>query len=199
MELSTPHKQARSRRFTGERHIEVFRAEKLANVRRPTVDLVTWRRAVDDMLVKWLDAVAVTQSFEVDERVDLDLPPIGRWLEQVPVSPGRLAFARDLALLIETWRRITKLKSGRVQLSTLTTRGCPRFHIDAVGMRMLCTYLGPGTEWIPEPALLRTALAGHRDPRELLIEGASPAHLERFDVGVFKGTARGQHRFGLVH
>ena len=28
---------------------------------------------------------------------------------------------------------------------------CPRFHTDHVGVRLICTYVGPGTEWLPFP------------------------------------------------
>lgn len=37
----------------------------------------------------------------------------------------------------------------RVRLEALTHDSCHRWHADAVGLRMLCTYLGPGTEWLP--------------------------------------------------
>ncbi|WP_421693867.1 DUF1826 domain-containing protein [Aestuariivirga sp.] len=34
-----------------------------------------------------------------------------------------------------------------VRLEKATDRTCPRFHVDSVTMRLLCTYCGPGTEW----------------------------------------------------
>jgi hypothetical protein len=34
-----------------------------------------------------------------------------------------------------------------VRLEKTTDRTCPRFHVDSVTMRLLCTYCGPGTEW----------------------------------------------------
>jgi hypothetical protein len=34
-----------------------------------------------------------------------------------------------------------------VRLERVIDRSCPRFHVDSVTMRLLCTYCGPGTEW----------------------------------------------------
>ncbi len=34
-----------------------------------------------------------------------------------------------------------------VRLEKAVDRTCPRFHVDSVVMRLLCTYCGPGTEW----------------------------------------------------
>lgn len=35
----------------------------------------------------------------------------------------------------------------RVRLEKLDDRACPKFHVDSVTVRLLCTYCGPGTEW----------------------------------------------------
>ena len=43
---------------------------------------------------------------------------------------------------------------------------CPAFHQDANVMRLLCTYAGPGTEWLPEPSV---------DRSELGLQGRTPA------------------------
>ena len=40
-------------------------------------------------------------------------------------------------------------------LSVITTTSCPRFHADHVQLRCLCTYLGPGTYFVPNKAVNR--------------------------------------------
>lgn len=42
---------------------------------------------------------------------------------------------------------IARAPNVRIRLEKLAYRACPKFHVDAVPMRLLCTYLGPGTEW----------------------------------------------------
>ena len=36
----------------------------------------------------------------------------------------------------------------QMRLEHVTDDACCRFHVDAVGLRLLCTYAGPGTEWM---------------------------------------------------
>jgi len=36
---------------------------------------------------------------------------------------------------------------------------CRKFHVDAVRLRLVTTYVGPGTEWVPGEAVDREALA----------------------------------------
>lgn len=52
-------------------------------------------------------------------------------------------------------RRLAGLLAGvagcdrvRVRMETATERTCPRFHQDAVRVRLLTTYRGPGVEWV---------------------------------------------------
>lgn len=42
---------------------------------------------------------------------------------------------------------------------------CPRLHVDRVALRLVCTYHGPGTEFVPSERFDRTWLghAWHRD------------------------------------
>ena len=40
--------------------------------------------------------------------------------------------------------------SSSIGFSLGTDRGCRRFHIDQVPQRLLVTYSGKGTEWLPE-------------------------------------------------
>lgn len=36
----------------------------------------------------------------------------------------------------------------RLRLEALTHDGCKKWHADHIGLRLLCTYHGPGTEWL---------------------------------------------------
>ncbi len=63
-------------------------------------------------------------------------------------------------------RRFAKLTSSpivRMRLEHVTDDCCRKFDVDAVGLRLVCTYAGPGTEWIdparPGPSSKLGALA----------------------------------------
>ena len=50
-----------------------------------------------------------------------------------------------------------------------TNRGCRRYHIDNVPQRLLVTYAGKGTEWLPEEAADRNAYE-KGEPNEKIIK-----------------------------
>ena len=43
-------------------------------------------------------------------------------------------------------------------LSVQRTDGCRKIHTDFVSLRLLCTYAGPGTDWLPNEDLVREHL-----------------------------------------
>jgi len=53
----------------------------------------------------------------------------------------------DLELLSGLVRIAAGVVEVRARLETATERTCPRFHQDAVRLRLLTTYRGPGVEW----------------------------------------------------
>ena len=57
----------------------------------------------------------------------------------------------------------------QMRLEHVTDDACCRFHVDAVGLRLLCTYAGPGTEWMESRGKIRRMTA--------------------MEVAVFKGSA----------
>jgi hypothetical protein len=73
-----------------------------------------------------------------------------------------------------------------LRLETLRDDGCRRFHVDRVHLRLLCTYLGPGTEWLTEDQVDRDALATHL-PNEAILRRGVPQRLEPFWVAIIKG------------
>ena len=79
-------------------------------------------------------------------------------------------------------RRVT------MRLETKDQDGCPCFHTDRTHLRLLCTYQGPGTEWLRNDQADREAqLAGAPNSETLLTD--NPSQLERFWVGLLKGSA----------
>ena len=82
---------------------------------------------------------------------------------------------------------------------------CPRFHVDNVKCRLVTTYAGPGTQWLPNESVDRSKLGhgnqGLPDEKSGLI--LDKMDIEQLDVGhiaLLKGEAwRNNDGFGLVH
>ena len=72
-----------------------------------------------------------------------------------------------------------------------TQRSCRRYHIDNVPRRMLVTYAGKGTEWIPDEAADRKAFMSG-EPNEKIIKDTSALRfINQWDVAVFRGGPNG--------
>ena len=59
-------------------------------------------------------------------------------------------WVRDMAKISKIYCNI--LNTDNICFSLETARSCKRFHIDNVPVRLLVTYYGIGTEWIPSNA-----------------------------------------------
>jgi hypothetical protein len=108
------------------------------------------------------------------------LPELGPVVEDVAALARRIAAIASAARL-------------RIRLERVQDNACRRFHADQVRLRLLCTYRGPGTEWLPDAGVRRDADGGIAEPPPAAI-----GRLVRFEVALLKGAAHPQGR-PLIH
>jgi len=98
----------------------------------------------------------------------------------------------DMANVANVFCKIEK--SDSIKLWVGTNRGCSRYHVDNVPRRLLVTYDGKGTEWLPDEAVDRAAYTGGK-PNELIVKDpSSKRFIDEWDIAVFKGG-----NGGLLH
>ncbi|MCG7960800.1 MAG: DUF1826 domain-containing protein, partial [Candidatus Thiodiazotropha taylori] len=99
----------------------------------------------------------------------------------------------------EHYFSISKSRNVTMRLVTTNEDDCPRFHVDQTQLRLLCTYRGPGTEWLSDQQVDRAAQRSGA-PNEEIIRYGEPNVFEPFWVGIMKGNAYpGNAGQGLVH
>jgi hypothetical protein len=82
---------------------------------------------------------------------------------------------------------------------------CPRFHFDRIPCRLITTYHGVATEWLPHQVVDRSKLGagnqGKSDEKSGLFESANDiCQLRKGDVGLLKGEFwHDNEGAGLVH
>ena len=64
---------------------------------------------------------------------------------------------------------------------------CPRFHADNNELRMLCTYHGPGTLWLPDHAVDRNAHLNGRGNASNFADESAAQEVKTGDVALLKG------------
>lgn len=83
----------------------------------------------------------------------------------LPEGQGRQAVHAELAFLCELYSDLTGCRELGVRIEVLERAMCPCFHTDRVGLRLLCTYRGGGTECLLTESAEATALHVDRSHR----------------------------------
>lgn len=89
------------------------------------------------------------------------------------------ALAADIGALAHLFAAVAGVRMVRIRLEHLDDDACRRFHVDAVRMRLLCTYAGLGTQWQDVHGRL------HR--------------MARLQVGLFKGSRHPSGGSSILH
>ena len=100
---------------------------------------------------------------------------------------------------------IFSLKSAWLRLDAVYGPMCPRFHVDSVKCRLVTTYVGPATQWLPNNLIDRSKLGhgneGQSDENSGLY--LDDSYIEQLDIGhiaLLKGESwDGNKGRGLVH
>ena len=81
--------------------------------------------------------------------------------------------------------------SNDISFSLGTSRGCSRYHIDNVPMRLLVTYYGQGTEWLPIDNADYEAYSLGKENKNILKDPKKRMYLKPWHVSIFKGGSEG--------
>ncbi|MGE0748845.1 MAG: DUF1826 domain-containing protein [Rhodospirillales bacterium] len=167
----------------------------LARIADPDVDLAIWHRPAPALVEGWLAQAPPAQlphGRVLVRRSALDDALAAVFAESsVPASLATRRLADDIAMLTRAFAVLACTDEVDVRLETVTDDGCWKFHRDYVTIRLLASYLGPGTQWVAA-ADAEAALLRQRD------FGGPVGQLPRFAAGVFRG-ARGAPDTGMVH
>ena len=132
--------------------------EVLLRIERPEINLAVWRRDVPRVIAAWLRMPFAIRLFETRGDIDLQLPApcvpafVAAYFTfeaDTDQLAGVSALARDVGELAEIVARLACNPAVRLRLEWVTDQACRYFHIDRVPFRLVCTYCGPGTEWVP--------------------------------------------------
>ncbi len=94
----------------------------------------------------------------------------------------------DVTELLGLFEKTTQASSFRLLLTTVNTNMCRRFHTDINDLRMLCTYIGPGTLWIPDAFVNVKAYQSGGRNEEIVTEETRIQQARTGDVVILKGA-----------
>jgi hypothetical protein len=119
---------------------------------------------------------------------------------ELPPDDARDALIEDIAYWIEVVTEMTAAPRVGVRLIRLDAPMCPRFHVDHVTARLVCTYAGAASEWLDERDVDRALVTGPLFVDAAIRRNATILRCDPLDIVLFKGTAwPGNERRGVVH
>ena len=167
---------------------------------------VLWHeRELEPRVASALEELTWAEPFESQAMLDVLEPDLDAFLRPVSNPLAREFLEQDIASLARSLGAAMGRRHLHGQLAIMARDGCRKFHADNVSLRLLCTYVGPGTEWIPNENVERRNLAR----TDVDFETANRSVLRRpdgvrrcgaGDILILKGEAFDRNRgSGAVH
>ena len=109
--------------------------------------------------------------------------------EELTSTRFYIQWVKDLADVCNVFCDI--LETRNVGFCLASQRACQRYHVDNVPLRLLVTYHGKGTEWIPDSAVDRLAYERGMPNEKILVNPDEREFLNAWDVAIFRGGKNG--------
>ena len=189
-----------SRKAAVDNHPSIF-----TDIYQENINIAIWERSLNNEINSCVDNFLQSHS---NYRTSLVAKP-DTVFENLAKTESALINAetlcKDISEIVEMFCVLFDLEEAGLRLTTLDRAMCPRFHVDRVPCRLVCTYSGVASEWLPHDAIDRSKLGngnkGLSDEKSGLYQ--SEQHINRLkvgDVAMLKGELwEGNENAGLVH
>ncbi len=175
-----------------------------ADIYQEDVNIVTWQRDLSPCLKNSIRSFLESKP---NFQSNLTVTPqnVSASLHKVFGSSEHSELVSDIAELVDIFCYLLETSHAGLRLTTLDLAMCPKFHVDRVPCRLLTTYHGIATEWLPNQVIDRTKLGlgskGLPDSESGLYQHHTDIQqLNCGDVAILKGeTWINNENAGLVH
>jgi hypothetical protein len=199
--------QTGARKRKGEPHMRraVFGKSPgiLPPIFRNDVHMAVWQRQIASTLISKSELLAARGL--INHQMTVSVAKLGCLQERLSFLEPYPRLKEDIQLLTEMFSCLFDPKYIGLRLTTLTEAMCPRFHVDKVSCRLITTYVGAGTEWLPYHDVDRSKLGAGCGGRADADSGLYPSAqciqtLTSGDVALLKGESwESNEGAGLVH
>lgn len=177
----------------------------LADIYQDDVNIVTWQRVLNPTLLN-----AAKQLISAGHLFQIATPVTPQNVydsifDSLGANNEAQIISEDVTEIVSMFCCLFELEEVGLRLTTLERAMCPKFHVDRVPCRLVTTYSGIATEWLPHRLVDRTKLGvgsqGKSDADSGLYSLRSDIEqLSAGDVALLKGESwLGNERAGLVH
>lgn len=169
------------------------------------INVCVLHREADRAVERFARSVLGTSELERTLRLPSGRLDAQALLGEHAQHPDSLPFIEEIRWLARLYEDLTGAEEVGIRLASSHQPLCPRFHVDRIGVRMVCTYCGAGTEFIDHEDVDRRWLGRSADGQAEEACGLyrTPHAVQRmqpFDIGLLKGEAwPGNEGRGIVH
>jgi len=156
-------------------------------------NFVLWERGLNTFLdnwsseLKWEKVIPLEATLGIEELDQFEsdlLREIKRWRTRSPDLNNWIA--NDIRSIVEDFMLATHAKEVLLSFSVVATDMCRFFHADKNKLRLLCTYVGQGTLWLPNSNVGRHHL-GAGINRDIILDPLQVHQANQLDVLILKG------------
>ena len=124
--------------------------DALAAIHQPGINLAIWQRAVPGDVAAEIARLDLCCLPEVRFAAPADA--LAAPLAAAMAAWGAPALLNDVLALAGDFAAIMATPAISVRLEAIAGDACRRWHADYVTARLITTYIGPGTDWLPDGA-----------------------------------------------
>jgi len=177
----------------------------LGDIYQDLHNIVIWRRELSADLMAGVDELLKSKR---SLQVAISITPqnaLDAVREALQGYPCANELSEDINALVEMFGCLFDLDCVGLRLAALDHAMCPRFHVDRVLCRLVTTYQGTATQWLPHHLVDRSKLGfgnnGLTDKLSGIYQSDSDIQrLNQGDVALIKGELwQGNENAGLVH
>ena len=174
--------------------------EALAEIYNDNTNIVIWQRQFSDQFENTVSEFVASRAAPYISSI---LSP-----SEAPALLRKKmggALADDVAELVDMFCCLFELQQAGLRMTVLRDTMCPKFHVDHVPCRLVTTYTGIATEWLPHHLVNRDKLGinseGKADRESGLYQHETDIQrMASGEVALLKGEGwLGNQNAGLVH
>lgn len=181
----------------------------LADIYNEDVNIAVWQRTLSpDVLMVVNQLLAANPEFKLSVNIDpRELPNhLFRHINSLKIDNSQVyLLVEDIINIVSMYCCLFDLQNVGLRLTALDKAMCPKFHVDRIPARLVTTFQGTATEWLPHECVDRNRLgAGGKGLADhesgIYLQDSDIQQLNAGDVAILKGEYwEGNEQAGLVH
>ena len=178
---------------------------KISHIFNRDINISVWKRNLNSNILHASEILLIKNSdLQFSELVNKNFS-IDFLVDKIGADEKLISFYEDIQYLTKLFCELFDIKDAWLRIDAIDKPMCPRFHADHLKCRLVTTYYGPGTQWLPNSLVNRNKL-GHGnngladDISGLFSKKSDIENLDVGDIGLLKGEAWVNNEgLGLVH